>query len=430
MNHLAPRHAFAETAPAFEALELSEELRRPTQRPRPATSRTAPPGARRPPPPRGSPPPRRPRGTALRALCACPQHGPELVQWLRSALRAGEPTNEPAADSADPAAVDADAAAPAPQELETLELDDSEWEAEVSRSSRDYVRWVQSALNRIISAGLAVDGVSGSMTRSAVRSFQTRQRLASDGIVGPLTEAALVRAGAGNPPGGGGAPAPAPPLSTTPVAPRGSSRFAVAESVITALLPAFTPYTYDFRATYYPWALPGVTLPLAPPHLINCCTFVEALVVGAWAKQHGAAFQWNSARHGQMMITGSDLFSPVTSVIESGMGVALPDGQAPTAWCVAQGWRSSTSGHTFIIVAYHAPSDRVLTLEANQAYSLNGVGCRNFGNLRDLPGGRPPPRWWENPSAPTWQGLRSTYAQGLKLAQLSVQSATWAGLPV
>jgi hypothetical protein len=187
MNHLAPRHAFAETAPAFEALELSEELRRPTQRPRPATSRTAPPGARRPPPPRGSPPPRRPRGTALRALCACPQHGPELVQWLRSALRAGEPTNEPAADSSDPAAVDADAAAPAPQELETLELDDSEWEAEVNRSSRDYVRWVQSALNRIISAGLAVDGVSGSMTRSAVRSFQTRQRLASDGIVGPQT---------------------------------------------------------------------------------------------------------------------------------------------------------------------------------------------------------------------------------------------------
>jgi peptidoglycan hydrolase-like protein with peptidoglycan-binding domain len=240
MNHLAPTHAFADTAPAFEALELSEELRRPTQRPRPATGRTTSPGAHRPPPPRGSPPQRHPRGTALRALCSCPQHGPELVQWLRSALRVGEPTNEPAADAA---TVDADAATPAPQELETLELDDSEWEAEVNRDSRDYVRWVQAALNRTIGAGLVVDGISGSMTRSAVRSFQTRQHLAVDGIVGPLTEATLVRAGAGNPPGGGGTPAPAPPLSTTPVAPRGSSRFAVAESVITAQLPAFTPYT-------------------------------------------------------------------------------------------------------------------------------------------------------------------------------------------
>ena len=420
MNHSYATHMLANTASAFEALELSEELRRPGARPR-AAARPAPnPAARRP------PPPRRPPGTALRAVCTCPQHGPELVQWLRSALRAGAPGNEPAAAAAD----GGDGAAPAPEELETLDLEDGEWEAEVDRGSRDYVRWVQAGLNRISGAGLAVDGISGSMTKSAVRSFQTRQRLAADGIVGPQTEAALVRAGAGNPPGSG-TPALAPPLSTTPVAaPRGTSRFAVAESAITALLPAFTPYTYDFRATYYPWALPGVTLPLAPPHLINCCTCVEAVLVGAWVKQHGAAFQWNSTRHGQMMITGSDLFSPVAAVVESGMGVALPDGQAPTAWCVAQGWRSSTSGHTFIIVARHAPSDRVLTLEANQAYSLNGVGCRKFGNLRDLPGGRPPPRWWESASAPTWQELRSTYAQGLKLAQLNVQNPTWAGLPV
>jgi hypothetical protein len=96
---------------------------------------------------------------------------------------------------------------------------------------------------------------------------------------------------------------------------------------------------------------------------------------------------------------------------------------------VAQGWRTSTSGHTFIILARHAPTDRVLTLEANLAYSLNGVGYRNLGNLRNFPGCRPPARWWENAAAPLWRDIVARCASGLKMARLNVTGTSWAGLP-
>ena len=78
-----------------------------------------------------------------------------------------------------------------------------EWEGEASRGSPGYIRWVQSSLNRILGLKLAVDGISGSMTRSAIRSFQQKKGLSVDGIVGPITEAALISAGAGSPPAAG-----------------------------------------------------------------------------------------------------------------------------------------------------------------------------------------------------------------------------------
>ena len=223
-----------------------------------------------------------------------------------------------------------------------------------------------------------------------------------------------------------------PSVGVTRTRPSQSSetRFSVPESALTSLLPAFVDYTYDFKSVFYPWKMPGVSLPLAPPKLINCCTFAEAELVGGWANTHGPAFVWNSKRHAQMMISaGTDLYSTVTAMIEAEMGTAVSPGQPPSAWCLAQGWRSPTSGHTFIILARHAPSDRVLTLEANQAYSIKGVGYRNLGSLRDFPGARPPARWWENPAAPRWRDILSAYPQGLKLAKLNVRDTSWSGLP-
>ena len=78
-------------------------------------------------------------------------------------------------------------------EFETFEFetDASEWESEVNRSSRDYIKWVQRSLNQIMGLRLAVDGILGSYTRSAIRSFQQRRGLLVDGIVGPQTEAAI-----------------------------------------------------------------------------------------------------------------------------------------------------------------------------------------------------------------------------------------------
>src|ERR671913_1099670 len=81
-------------------------------------------------------------------------------------------------------------------ELEALLFPEGEDESEGEiRTDSAYIRWVQSSLNRIMGLRLAVDGIKGTQTTSAVRSFQQQRGLTADGIVGPLTEAALVFAG-------------------------------------------------------------------------------------------------------------------------------------------------------------------------------------------------------------------------------------------
>ena len=73
-----------------------------------------------------------------------------------------------------------------------------------NRSSRDHIRWVQQSLNQILGLKLSTDGLMGTQTRSAIRSFQQKNGLTADGIAGPKTEAAIKAAL-------GGAPAPAVP---------------------------------------------------------------------------------------------------------------------------------------------------------------------------------------------------------------------------
>lgn len=58
-------------------------------------------------------------------------------------------------------------------------------------SSGAHVRGLQTALNKR-SAGIAVDGDFGSVTNSAVRSYQSVNRLVVDGVAGPKTWAAAV----------------------------------------------------------------------------------------------------------------------------------------------------------------------------------------------------------------------------------------------
>lgn len=58
----------------------------------------------------------------------------------------------------------------------------------------EYVRWTQDCLNRVMAAGLPVDGVMRAATRSVLRHFQRRERLPVTGIAGPDTQAALRRA--------------------------------------------------------------------------------------------------------------------------------------------------------------------------------------------------------------------------------------------
>jgi peptidoglycan hydrolase-like protein with peptidoglycan-binding domain len=96
----------------------------------------------------------------------------------------------------------------------------------------EYMRWVQSALNDVLGLRLPVNGIADPATRSAIRSFQQREGLPVDGVVGPDMERALLaarsggsaRAGVRMPPEPGigqSGPAmiePAEPAPTTPAA--------------------------------------------------------------------------------------------------------------------------------------------------------------------------------------------------------------------
>ncbi|MGH9891024.1 MAG: D-Ala-D-Ala carboxypeptidase family metallohydrolase, partial [bacterium] len=67
----------------------------------------------------------------------------------------------------------------------------------------EYIRWVQSTLNRILGMRLPLNAVLTPATRSAIRSFQKQKKLPVTGIVGPDTERALIAASSGQSPGAG-----------------------------------------------------------------------------------------------------------------------------------------------------------------------------------------------------------------------------------
>lgn len=71
------------------------------------------------------------------------------------------------------------------------ELADIALQAEISGYGSDRIRWIQQSLNKILGLRLAVDGVIGTQTRSAIRTFQKQRGLVVDGVVGANTEKAL-----------------------------------------------------------------------------------------------------------------------------------------------------------------------------------------------------------------------------------------------
>lgn len=63
---------------------------------------------------------------------------------------------------------------------------------EVPTDGKDDAVWLQDSLNKLgAEPPLAVDGIIGAATRTAVAAYQTRKGLAADGIAGPVTIAAI-----------------------------------------------------------------------------------------------------------------------------------------------------------------------------------------------------------------------------------------------
>jgi hypothetical protein len=166
----------------------------------------------------------------------------------------------------------------------------------------------------------------------------------------------------------------------------------VKERDVLRLVDAFRGWSYSRTDVGFPWPLPRVRLPLVSqgaPRATNCCAFLAALLVNAFRPDY------DLDHHTAWMIAGADVFGPISSAIELGLARPLAPEEWPGSWRLCQGWRADGGGHTFVVVRTEEDG-RVLVLEANRAFLLNGVGYRDVG-----------PRW------------------GLGEAMLPAASATW-----
>lgn len=129
-----------------------------------------------------------------------------------------------------------------------------------------------------------------------------------------------------------------------------------------------------------------------------------------------------------MIFSTDDYFSPVTAALETGMGEKVDDVEAaPNPWTLVQGWKTQwTGGHTFIIVDHHKETDKILTIESNKAFGLNGVGFRKIG-MASVLNNQPPENWWELPGVWTWAQIKNSY-KFRAMATLKVKNRSWAGL--
>lgn len=187
----------------------------------------------------------------------------------------------------------------------------------------------------------------------------------------------------------------------------------IPESALLEQLRLFTGYTYSRHEPVYPRPVPGFRVPLEPSDRsltpgTNCTTFVEGLIVPVAARCI-PGFEWGRRRNAQAQIHSmAEPYSPVDALVEAGIadGVSLADEVPP--WTVVQGWRSFTppSGHALILVRC-SPDGKVLPLEANRGYGLDGVGWRNLGGISQV-GSRIPPRW-ELRTLWTLAKIRETY---------------------
>ncbi len=200
----------------------------------------------------------------------------------------------------------------------------------------------------------------------------------------------------------------------------------VKESYLIDRIDDFKNFSYSRHGGRYPYELPGVGIQQAPPRQNNCSTMVEGLAIKAWKDARGDDFTWSLAKHDRMMITSTDdYFSPVTETVASGLGIEIDADDLPPPWTLVQGWKTQwTGGHNFFIVDVHPDTERILTLESNSAYEMDGPGFRMLGDIDDFENFNPGKDWWKDAKLWTWEKFKETYLHR-KMARLKVHDLRW-----
>ncbi len=199
---------------------------------------------------------------------------------------------------------------------------------------------------------------------------------------------------------------------------------AIPESALVNRLSDFKNFSYHLDNAYYPYDLPDINITKGNTN--NCCTFAEGLVVKAWKDSLASDFSWSLDKHNKMMITSTtDYYSPITAVVESRMGVEIDKDKLPPPWTIVQGWKTQwTGGHSFLIVDAHQETQRILTLESNKSYKMDGPGFRQLGNIDDFTDCNPGVDWWKDSDLWDWAKFKETYPFR-KMARLKVYDLKW-----
>ncbi len=235
------------------------------------------------------------------------------------------------------------------------------------------------------------DGVYGAVTERAVKDFQAKEGLFPSGEVDDATLKVLRDHNA-------------------PKAPSFED--------MVFFFPEALYQTYKLVDAQTPAQPRGVSLKshLVGKQTINCTQFTTWIVSSTFNTRFTSS-QWASwqisadaAETGQVPNFGPRV------ALEWGIASTRPGEEGP--WLVQYFSDPKTfKGHSLLVVAWDKETDKILTLEANKAYGLNGVGWGEIGNLRDVM--CPGPDWTDKVTQ-TWES-RLGSKPALHIAQLSME---------
>ena len=218
----------------------------------------------------------------------------------------------------------------------------------------------------------SIDSDFGPSTEKQVKQFQKDNGLSADGIVGSKTWNALEK--------------------TNASLPLDFQRFV-------DLFPEVSRQKYKLSGAQCPSNPPGVSLKRIGYETSNCVLFTSWIISAAFDGVSFVKDQWS-----QWMVSAAPP-NPLP-IPAYGPRVCLDWDIATTSpgegMYLIQYFTKSGGGHSMLVIDHDPETDKILTLESNNAYKLNGVGWADIGNLRDVP--NPGPRKeWTRKVKQTWQ---------------------------